>query len=229
MSLLVAGTSLAFAVIGGSSDTSPRLTALEVSSARDVDTVSDSNVDDGGNSTSDSTGDNTGDGAGANSGNDGDGSSNGNTITVQGEAGSTICVMADDSCVSGVDPETPIKEALQRLARLPGADQDPTGEGPWPFLVLGTNDQGVFYRDGHTVDDHRLPGKPVARDSRPVYADCRVTGAWQADAAAPRTDALTTWLKVRYPEPGDKGDHWVYGGYAFPFGHNGNIPECPAD
>lgn len=153
-------------------------------------------------------------------------------ISISGNTGGGICAYVQGDCPSNLADPTqlstmPVDEAEDILARIPGAAEDPSGRPPWTFLVLGTDGLGAYYRDGYTVNDNRLPNEPVVTDGQPIYVDCKARNdEWVADPSAPRKDALTTWYKVRYPEPADEGSYWVYGGYVYPLGNNGNVPDC---
>ncbi|GAA1836343.1 hypothetical protein GCM10009795_096890 [Nocardioides hankookensis] len=153
-------------------------------------------------------------------------------VSIGGGSGGSICIDVEGDCPSGLPPpdelaEAPVADSVALLNQLPGADQPPSSL-PASFVVLGTNGQGIYYRDGYTIDANRLPGEPVVRDARPVLADCIVSNEWVADPMAPNTSNAGVWLKVRYPQPGDVSDTYVYGGFTFPVGHNGKLPECPS-
>lgn len=122
--------------------------------------------------------------------------------------------------------DLPLGEALKELSKISDADREPSTNGPWPYIVLGTGAPGLVMRDGISPEDRALKGRPAAFEGKILYADCRVVDAWVADPSGPNTDALDTWLKVRWPEPADRAAVFTYNGYVFPVGHNGEIPLC---
>jgi hypothetical protein len=119
---------------------------------------------------------------------------------------------------------TPSQTPMDRLKELPGADSPPVGPGPFPYVILDTENLGVFVRTGPGADDRRLPGNPMAAEGVMFYADCKVVDGFEGDRRA--LHDLRTWLKIRWPERSDVADAWVYGGFSYAVGHNGDIPIC---
>ncbi|MFV0457254.1 MAG: serine/threonine-protein kinase [Actinomycetales bacterium] len=135
------------------------------------------------------------------------------------------CV-AQDVCIPPDADDARIRELL---SQVPGADSAPAGGGPWEFAVLHTRQEGLFVRNGYTekavtlTDKNRPGGKAFIDEGHTVLVDCQVASGWQPVAGAGRT-----WYKIRFPEPSNAGQYWVYAKYAYPVGHNGAVPTCAA-
>lgn len=157
-------------------------------------------------------------------------SSGGFTITAGGDlpvapsVGGNGCVVFQGDCiVNSESTEDDIARTKSELESLPSATLAPSGSSPWMFVVLGTKDLGLYVRDGYTAQDERLPGNPTLVEGSAVYVDCRIENGWVADPGASESGL---WYKIRWPEVSKDGDFWVYGGYIFPVGHNGQVPLC---
>lgn len=156
-------------------------------------------------------------------------SGNSNSVgvsNVQVSVGSDGCVAVNGSqCYS---PTTESDRLRAEVKKAPGANLDPTGSGPWLFIVFGTGTLGLYVRDGYTKDARRLPGDPTVGEGRPVYVDCYVNG-WDSGQIATDPDPSMRsdrWYRVRYPDIPDVGSYWMSSGYLLPVGQNGNVPAC---
>jgi len=159
---------------------------------------------------------------------------------------STITVVVDDAtCVmiGGTGghcysmAHTPDEEAavIEKLATDVAASGNPQpADAPWTYVVVGTGGKnGLYVRDGTKLEDNRLH-LPTGEEASFLegdyfYADCRVHDwALKDDPLFPWNEPQGKgwWLKVRWPEPANQGEHYVSTGWAAPIGHNGLIPEC---
>lgn len=162
----------------------------------------------------------------------------GQTATVSGSnnsvgQSSTEFTVGPNGCValngsSCIDPVAGLNELREQIQALPHASDEPSGSGPWLFFVVGTGQQGLYVRDGHSQTAHRVAQNAVVAEGRAVYAECFVND-WDSGqiADAPHSSMKSDrWYRVRYPEIADAGSYWMSSGYLYPVGHNGNIPPC---
>lgn len=129
----------------------------------------------------------------------------------------------------GVPGEAVDKKLREDAARF--ADVEPKGNGPWPFAVVGTLDQGLKVRSTNVADGEQLGG---LAPHYVAWAVCQARSEFDPD---PTTGTGPVWLKIKWEqqEPSDefhesdsgaKATAWAYRGYLVPIGHNGDIPAC---
>jgi hypothetical protein len=110
------------------------------------------------------------------------------------------------------------------------ADKPPTGDGPWPFAVAGS-DIGLKVRSSNVVNGEQLGG---IQELHVAWVVCRVDSGWNPD---PSTHGGSIWYQIRWTEhtpstayfessPNADGTAWAYSGYLYPTGHNGQVPWC---
>jgi hypothetical protein len=107
------------------------------------------------------------------------------------------------------------------------------GNGPWPYIVVNTGDQGLYARSTDDIDSERLG---AAANRSIVWVDCVSTSDFTPPVADP-SNVGPTWLKIRWPndrqssqffssEPTNASHAYVYSGFAIPLGHSRQIPAC---
>lgn len=111
------------------------------------------------------------------------------------------------------------------------ADRPPVGSGPWPYVVVGTQDLGLRVRSTNVDEGVSLGAlAPLAT----AWALCRAESSFDPDPPSKRG---AVWLKVKWDQIGPSDDFhdsrpsasatgWAYAGYLVPVGHNGSIPDC---
>jgi hypothetical protein len=128
--------------------------------------------------------------------------------------------------------DTEMRHLLAKRAR--GA---PTGDGPWPFVVVDTvvdgNDIGLFAR---TTSEVRAEHLGVASNHSVVWADCEATSDFMPPDVNGDTDVGPRWLSVRWKpvaptalsvsEPNQDDHAWMYRGTLLPLDHDGHVPSC---
>ncbi len=121
------------------------------------------------------------------------------------------------------------EQALERSRQF--AHVPPKGPGPWPFQVLGTEELGLKVRTTNVLEGKQIGAVPPRNT---VWALCKANSGWDPD---PSTGNGPIWLKIKWEhrtpsteffqsDPAATSTAWVYGAYAKPVGHNGNIPLC---
>lgn len=109
-------------------------------------------------------------------------------------------------------------------------DVAPTGNGPWPFAVAGS-DIGLKVRSTNVVDGVQLGG---IQELHVAWVVCQKDSGWNPD---PSTDGGSIWYKIPWDQrtpstayfespPNADGSAWAYSGYLYPTGHNGKVPWC---
>jgi hypothetical protein len=164
----------------------------------------------------------------------------GNTIN-QNQVTDSVCGLVGDnsSCV------VQLERSVESLSEMAATDDElkaalarqatgsPSGDGPWPFIVVDTGTQGLFAR---TTNEVRADRVGVAANRSIVWADCVATSGFTP--AQPRHDFGPKWLRVRWKsnqptqaflqsDPSDPKRAWMYLGYTMPYKHDGQIPPCP--
>src|SRR4051794_25014630 len=115
---------------------------------------------------------------------------------------------------------------------------DPQGAPPWSFLVYNTRDQagneiGLKVRSGPELASTQIGS---ARGRALIWGECFVLSDFNPEAGSD-VDVGPRWLRIRWPtsapsttfaesSPTDPAIGYVYAGYALPFNHNWNIPQC---
>lgn len=143
---------------------------------------------------------------------------------VHGEANVVKC--SDETEVPGQSVDAILRADARRFVNVP-----PTGQGPWPFAVVGTFDVGLKVRSTNAADGKGLGG---LAPHHIAWAVCQHRSAFDPD---PTTGTGPIWLKVKWEQqepstaffdsdPSATATAWVYRGFLIPVGHNGNIPDC---
>ena len=119
------------------------------------------------------------------------------------------------------------------LRSHPRTTAEPRGRGPWPFVVVDTDEAGLYARTTGTLDAQRVG---IAPNHRIVWADCVAMSGFTPPGVGGTTDAGPTWLKARWrhqdsqaqaeSRPGEEQTAWMYRGYLEPLQHNGSLTPC---
>lgn len=155
-------------------------------------------------------------------GNDREQHVNNGSCNVQGDSNNVNCPEG----IPGQSLDEKLREDAERYA-----DVEPTGDGPWPFAVVGTLDQGLKVRSTNVAEGEQLGG---LAPHYPAWAVCQARSNFDPD---PTTGTGPVWLKIKWDqqEPSDefhpsnsgaKTTAWAYRGFLVPVGHNGDIPDC---
>jgi hypothetical protein len=118
------------------------------------------------------------------------------------------------------------KEALERYSGT-----NPTGIGPWAFVVVDTADRGLKARNSDLKAGAQIG---TAANRSVIWAECANISPFDPE---PALGTGGRWLKIKWPnnkqtkeffnsEPGQTLSAHVFSYYAVPVGHNGKIPEC---
>jgi hypothetical protein len=127
------------------------------------------------------------------------------------------------------DPEE-ADEAEVRQAAEEFADMPPKGDGPWPFVVTGS-EIGLKVRSTNTREGEQLGGLD---ELHTAWVICKAVSDFDAD---PSTDVGPLWYKIGWTQqqpstgffestPTTEQTAWAYAGYLVPSGHNGAVPDC---
>jgi hypothetical protein len=136
------------------------------------------------------------------------------------------CIQQLDEISARLKDDERFKDQVQKLSIA-----DPTGSGPWQYVVIFTDVRGLKIR---TTNDQRGTQIGTAANRSVIWADCLSISKFDPD---PVMKAGPRWLRIRWPnrtpttkffnsEPGQKVRAYAYSGYTIPYGHNGNIPPC---
>jgi hypothetical protein len=109
----------------------------------------------------------------------------------------------------------------------------PAAPGPWPFVVLFDEGEGLKIRDSAERAGSQV-GLAIGRST--VWVDCVTTSSFNPEPGGP---AGPRWYKVHWPNatpseqvrssgPGDPANAWAYARYLVPNGTDGSVPACPA-
>jgi hypothetical protein len=110
----------------------------------------------------------------------------GNTVTCQGAAGL---------------PGAAIDERLMADAAA-FADVPPEGDGPWPFAVVNTLDQGLKVRTTNTRDGDQLGG---LAPHHVAWAVCKTTSDFDPDHT---TRSGPIWLQIKWDQHTPSSDFY---------------------
>ena len=121
-------------------------------------------------------------------------------------------------------------ELKQKLAQT--AIEDPAGPGPWPFVVVDTDVDGLFVRSTNEIDADRIG---FVKNRSVIWVDCQATSKYTP--VDPINDVGPKWFQIRWKntapsqqrfesDPSDQARGWVYGGLIAPYGQNGAVPSC---
>jgi hypothetical protein len=127
------------------------------------------------------------------------------------------------------DPEE-TDEAEVRTAAEEFLDTPPVGDGPWPFVVTGS-EIGLKVRSTNTREAEQLGGMA---ELHTAWVICQQQSDFDAD---PGTDAGPLWYQIGWTQqepstgyfestPNTDQTAWAYAGYLVPSGHNGDVPTC---
>ncbi|MGA6165999.1 hypothetical protein [Amycolatopsis magusensis] len=122
----------------------------------------------------------------------------------------------------------------QELKTAPGADQAPTGEGPWLFTVVDSGTDGLLARDSNVA-----AGSPVGHSANRgmIWVDCVATTTFTPTMVTGENNVGPKWAQIRWRHralPTDRGISdpkvtqiaWMYLGGLAPVGHNGQVKSC---
>jgi hypothetical protein len=116
---------------------------------------------------------------------------------------------------------------------------EPKVPGPWPYFVYNTvntgtgQDVGLKVKKAPSVRGEQVGSTPPGSL---VWADCLVVNDYDPEVGSD-VDVGPKWLRIHWPvdtpntaystsSPQALFLEYVYAGYALPFTHNGNIPQC---
>jgi hypothetical protein len=127
------------------------------------------------------------------------------------------------------DPEE-TDEAEVRQAAEDFVNTPPNGEGPWPFVVAGS-EIGLKVRSTNTREGEQLGGLD---ELHTAWVICKAVSDFDAD---PSTGVGPRWYKIGWTQqqpssgffestPTTEQTAWAYAGYLVPSGHNGDVPGC---
>lgn len=150
--------------------------------------------------------------------------------------GDRSCSVTGDGnvCIGGEVTELLDDEELsdgEVKEQLGSAGAPPSDTGPWPFVVLDTEELGLKVRDDPGREGKQI-GASVNRST--MWVDCRTENDFDAD---PATGAGPLWYRVRWPtsspseqylssQPNDPSQGWAYAGYLFASGPMPELPDC---
>jgi hypothetical protein len=121
-----------------------------------------------------------------------------------------------------------------QLRSAPGAKNPPTGEGPYPFVVVDTGELGLFARTSNVVNGVRVGN---TGNQELVWANCLEQSDFTPSDVSGENNVGPLWVQVRWKhlangqtrglsEPNETQTAWMYRGALEPVGHNGDIPHC---
>ena len=119
--------------------------------------------------------------------------------------------------------DAPIKQELKSQATVP-----PSGNGPWPFVVIDTVDPGLLVRTTNTLEGGKLG---IVPDLKTVWAECEAHSGFVPHGVTNETRlAGDAWVRVRWDgresTPSGVQRGWMYRGALAPYQHTGAIPTC---
>lgn len=137
----------------------------------------------------------------------------------------------DDLCNGVVGPGVQAglsDDVIEEQLRGP---EDPQPPGPWPFVVLFDQGQGIFIRSSPGREATRIGLAPHASV---VWVECVARSDFDPE---PGLNYGAYWYRVRWPNtapseafgvstPSDPAQGWAYAYYLRPSGTNGNVPAC---
>lgn len=117
-----------------------------------------------------------------------------------------------------------IEEKLRR-------PENPQPPGPWPFVVLFDQGQGLFILSSPEREATRIG---LASHASVVWVNCIALSDFDPD---PSLNYGGYWYRVHWPStgpsktfdvstPSDPAQGWAYAYYLRPSGNNGNVPAC---
>ena len=126
--------------------------------------------------------------------------------------------------------DQPDDARIRALARR-YADVEPSGQGPWPFLVTDVGQLGLIVR---TSGDRLGQQIGSAGDGGTLWVDCISDTGFDPSSGTKRG---SVWARIRWPNstrtsdffnsaPADPAQGWVYLNYLVPAGHDGHVPWC---
>lgn len=132
-----------------------------------------------------------------------------------------------------VDPSADSRAAAKAIFR----DLAPIGPGPWPFVVLNDDIDGVnvgqYVLSAPTRSGHHIG---LALHASTLWVECQLISDFDPD---PNSGNGARWLRIRWSHdpkistdvpgsssPSDPFDGFVYAAYPAPDGNNGSVPAC---
>lgn len=139
------------------------------------------------------------------------------------------CVIngSENDCQINGDADLSDAEIAEQMAT-----SDPPKTGPYPTVVLNTEDsRGLIIRNSPYLEGQQVGS---ANNRATVWVECRVDSGFDP---APDSDAGAIWYRVHWPSselgmtfynssPGDPTEAYAYSGYLFTFGDDSQIPNC---
>lgn len=125
-------------------------------------------------------------------------------------------------------------ELKKQLRAAAGATEPSTGSGPYPFLVVDTEELGLFARTTNVMNSVRVGN---AGNRATVWANCVARSDFTPSDVTGENNVGPLWVQVRWKhldggqtrglsEPNETQTAWMYRGDLEPVGHNGDIPSC---
>jgi hypothetical protein len=125
-------------------------------------------------------------------------------------------------------------EFKKNLRAAPDAAKPPEGSGPYPFVVVDTEELGLFARTTNTMNGVRVGN---AGNRALVWANCLTRSDFTPSGVTGENNVGPLWVQVRWKhleggqvrglsEPNENQTAWMYRGGLEPVGHNGDIPRC---
>ncbi len=127
-----------------------------------------------------------------------------------------------------------------RLREHSSSKNDPIGKGPWPFVVLGTENDGLYARPVQSTEGPKSADGPevgIALNHSIVWAECYLQNDYYPAGLDRRKNVISIWLKIHWKnqifpksqgisDPAEPQEAWMYRGYLEPLQQNGRIANC---
>lgn len=156
---------------------------------------------------------------------------------ITGEIPGTGCVQvgANPTCivndVRDLSQQAGDNDELFKAEVAKRSTANPTGPGPWPYVVVDAAQLGLKIRSTNDATGTQIGS---ATNRLTLWVDCISTSTFDPE---PPSGAGPAWLRVRWPnskptnqyfnsEPNQPDRGYAYAGHAIPYGHNGKIPTC---
>jgi hypothetical protein len=141
---------------------------------------------------------------------------------------------AQEAVQAAADAAGDDAEFRENLSGTPGSDEPPQGSGPYPFVVIDTEDLGLFARTTNVMNGVRVGN---AGNRTLIWVDCATRNGFTPSGVDTENNIGPQWVQVRWKhqeggqfrglsEPNETQTAWMYRGLMEPVGHNGDIPRC---